>query len=90
MAEIQRRKIMTDKTEQPDSDMDLEIRHGYQFAGNYWVAIAINIKDPKDSHYFTNQTMEVDGIEQGAFTRAIGWAYPGPPCNDEESLCPYD
>jgi hypothetical protein len=65
-------------TQTPDSEMDIESCHGYHFAGNYWVAIAINIKDPSDAHYFTNQTASADGFEQGALTRAIGWAYPGP------------
>ena len=63
--------------ETPDSDMDIEVCHGYQIAGNYYLAIAISVDDPTDTHCFTNQTM-MDGIEQGAFTRAIGWAYPGP------------
>jgi hypothetical protein len=60
----------------PDSEMDIESCHGYHFAGNYHIAIAINIKDPSDAHYFTK--VEADGFEQGALTRAIGWAYPGP------------
>lgn len=62
-------------------------KHGYYISGNEFLAIAINVDNPADAHYFTPQTMEEDGIEQDAFTRAIGWAYPGPGCDEIELPC---
>ena len=43
----------------------------YEIRGNQYVAIAINVKNPKDSHYF-----DIDpGVNNNAFIRACGWAY---------------
>jgi hypothetical protein len=51
------------------------IYHGYHIAGNDHLAIAINVSNPEDVHWFTPQTMEKDDIEQDAYTRAKVWAY---------------
>lgn len=43
----------------------------YEIRGNQYVAIAINVKNPKDSHYF-----DIDpDVNNNAFIRACGWAY---------------
>jgi hypothetical protein len=44
----------------------------YDVAGNYYVAIAINIFNIKDAHYFT-PLIEKDGVEMGAYNRAVAW-----------------
>ena len=41
----------------------------YEIRGNQYVAIAINVKNPKDSHYFDPD------VNNNAFIRACGWAY---------------
>lgn len=51
--------------------------NGYYVAGNEFVAIAINDGDPEDAHYFTPHIEAVDGIDLGAFDRAIAWTSPG-------------
>lgn len=43
----------------------------YEIYGNKYVAIAINVLDPKDSHYFTIDPE----ANNDAFVRACGWAY---------------
>lgn len=53
--------------------MEIKIIHGYIIAGNQFIAIAINVDDSKDVHYF-----DIDPeVNNNAFIRAIGWAYPG-------------
>jgi hypothetical protein len=43
----------------------------YEIRGNEYVAIAINVNNPKDSHYF-----DIDpDVNNNAFVRACGWAY---------------
>lgn len=43
----------------------------YEIRGNQYVAIAINVNNPKDSHYF-----DIDpDVNNNAFIRACGWAY---------------
>ena len=49
------------------------IWYGYHITGNKYLAIAINIEDPQDCHYFT---IDPD-VNNNAFIRAQGWAYPG-------------
>ena len=51
--------------------MDIATVNGYEVAGNAYVAIAINISDPADAHYF------VGTADGGAFDRAIAWTSPG-------------
>lgn len=48
--------------------------HGYLITGNKYVAIAINVNNPKEAHYFT---IDPD-VNNDAFVRACGWAHPGP------------
>lgn len=43
----------------------------YEIRGNQFIAIAINVNDPKDAHYFT---IDPD-VNNNAFVRACGWAY---------------
>jgi len=45
----------------------------YEIRGNQHIAIAINVNDPKDAHYFTIDPE----VNNDAFIRACGWAYPG-------------
>lgn len=53
--------------------------HGYFISGNQYLAIAISVTDPTDVHYF-----DIDPeVNNDAFVRAMGWAYPGPP------VCPH-
>ena len=47
--------------------------YGYRIIGNEYLAIAVNLKDPKDAHYFTIDPE----VNNDAFVRAQGWAYPG-------------
>lgn len=43
----------------------------YEIRGNQYVAIAINVKNPSDSHLF-----DIDpDVNNNAFVRACGWAY---------------
>jgi hypothetical protein len=43
----------------------------YEIRGNQYVAIAINVKNPNDSHCF-----DIDpDVNNNAFIRACGWAY---------------
>lgn len=43
----------------------------YEIYGNQFVAIAVNVNNPKDSHYF-----DIDPeVNNNAFIRACGWAY---------------
>lgn len=52
--------------------------NGYSVAGNDFVAIAINLHDPEDAHYFTYVTHE-DGNtpDMTAFDCAVTWTSPG-------------
>lgn len=43
----------------------------YEIYGNQFVAIAVNVNNPKDSHYFN---IDPD-VNNNAFIRACGWAY---------------
>lgn len=43
----------------------------YEIYGNQHVAIAVNVNNPRDSHYFTLDP----GVNNDAFVRACGWAY---------------
>ena len=52
--------------------------HGYHIAGGKHIAIAINVDDPTDAHYFTIDS----DVNDNAYVRAIGWAYPGDDCDD--------
>ena len=53
--------------------MQIEIYHGYYIAGNKYIAIAINIDNPEDVHYF-----HIDpDVNNNAYVRAKGWAFPG-------------
>ncbi len=51
--------------------------NGYYVAGNDYLAIAINVYDAKDAHYFTPHTVETASFEMTAFDRAIAWTSPG-------------
>ena len=45
--------------------------HGYYIAGNKYLAIAINVNDPTDVHYF-----DIDpDVNNNAYIRAQGWAF---------------
>ena len=53
---------------------------GYVISGNHYVAIAINMTDPSDAHYFYLDDCIVDikdgkNVVQSAFITAQGWAY---------------
>lgn len=50
----------------------------YLIVGNQKVAIAININDPEDSHYFTIDPE----VNNNAFIRACGWAYEPDPYHE--------
>jgi len=53
--------------------------YGYFITGNQYLAIAINLEDEKDVHYF-----DIDpDVNNDAFVRACGWAYPGEGSEDE-------
>lgn len=54
--------------------MNTTIVNGYHVAGNYYIAIAINVNDPKDAHYFTDDPLNPN---KGAFNIAIAWTSPG-------------
>lgn len=46
----------------------------YEIYGNMYIAIAVNVNNPKDSHYF-----DIDPeVNNNAFVRACGWAYEPP------------
>jgi hypothetical protein len=52
----------------------------YEIRGNQYVAIAVNVNNPKDSHYF-----DIDpDVNNNAFIRAQGWAYE--PEDDDDRL----
>jgi len=57
--------------------MKIEHHNSYFVAGNEFLAIAINVLDAGDVHYFTPHTKAIDGIEMNAFDRAIAWTSPG-------------
>ena len=44
---------------------------GYYISGNRYLAIAINVKNPKDAHHFS---IDPD-VNNDAFIRACGWAF---------------
>ncbi len=50
---------------------------GYVITGNHYVAIAINMTNPSDAHYFylTDCVEVTKGVHQSAFITAQGWAY---------------
>ena len=52
--------------------MNFITTNGYRIAGNAYLAIAININDDTDVHYFTISAEIPD-----AFNRAIAWSSPG-------------
>lgn len=60
--------------------MNACLYYGYYIVGNEKVAIAINENDPDDSHTFTRDP----GVNNNAYIRAMGWAYPGE--GDEEEI----
>jgi len=47
---------------------------GWLIIGNKHIAIAINLEDETDTHHFERDPE----VNNDAFTRALGWAYPGP------------
>jgi len=51
----------------------------YEIRGNKYIAIAINVNDPTDAHYFTIDPE----VNNDAFVRATGWAYEPPSCCTE-------
>ena len=53
------------------SNMRVCIYYGYHIAGNENIAIAINVDDPYDAHYFTRDPE----VNDNAYIRAMGWAY---------------
>lgn len=50
--------------------------NGYLVVGNAHVAIAVNIEDDTDSHYFTPSVV-TETFTLGAFDAAIAWTSPG-------------
>ena len=58
--------------------------YGYLITGNKYVAIAVNLEDESDSHCFTIDPE----VNNDAFVRACGWAYPGPNENEKRFQCP--
>jgi hypothetical protein len=63
--QLQRAKRKANNVVQEERIGDYEIR------GNQYVAIAVNVNDAKDSHYFTIDPE----VNNDAFVRACGWAY---------------
>ena len=57
--------------------LQTRVCYDYIVTGNDYIAIAVNIDNPKDAHYFTPHTKEIDDIEMTAFDRAVGWCFPG-------------
>ncbi len=57
-----------------------KVWYDYYIVGNQHGAIAINVNDPTDVQWFT---IDPD-VNNDAFTRACGWAYPGPGGNVNE------
>jgi hypothetical protein len=58
--------------------MKTETVNGYEIAGNEFLAIAINVENPKDAHYFTPGEQpfpSIPGLD--AFERAVVWTSPG-------------
>lgn len=68
---------MNDFPERTERRHPMNIRttvwYDYFITGNQHLAIAINLKDEKDAHYFTIDPE----VNNDAFVRACGWAYPG-------------
>ena len=68
------------KREHIDLNIRTTVWYDYFITGNQYLAIAINLKDPKDAHYF-----DIDPeVNNDAFVRACGWAYPGCDYTEEE------
>ncbi len=61
--------------------MQTETVNGYRIAGNYHIAIAINVDDPTDAHYFEPQEKIKWGADfipdMGAYDCALVWTSPG-------------
>jgi len=68
------REVVYDPEKVEATETVLSCREGdYEIRGNKYVAIAININDAKDSHYF-----DIDpDVYNNAFNRAIAWAFEG-------------
>jgi len=49
----------------------------YMLAGNEFLAIAINVNDPQDAHWFTPREEGDPLTDMRAFERAGAWAAPG-------------
>lgn len=60
--------------------MNITTYCGYHISGNENIAIAINVNDPTDVHWFDRDPE----VNDNAFVRAMGWAYPGPSDNPED------
>ncbi len=48
----------------------------YEIAGNDYVAIAINVNNPDDAHYFIYEAPGDHNLSS-AFDKAVAWASPG-------------
>ncbi len=58
-------------TQRYNATMETITYHGYYIAGNKHLAIAINVNDPTDVHYF-----DIDpDVNNNAYIRAQGWAF---------------
>lgn len=55
----------------------IEFHNGYIVVGNDCVAIAVNVADKTDSHYFGSLTEDKNGIDMTAFDNAVSWTSPG-------------